>query len=68
MKRVFKGWTYNDTPYDLGFYWKQANWTDKPCKYLQAQSSTIFQNKGTKKEWDNEWPPVKVKITIEWED
>ena len=58
MKKVITGWTYQDEKFEF-----------EKLNILSAyEFPDIFPSKGTKDTWEiGDWPPVKVKITFEWE-
>lgn len=57
MKKIVKvGWVEKNDKVDIG-------WAgDDPYLHIW---SVIFQNKGTKSSWGGNWPPRKVRITVE---
>ncbi len=60
MKKTFTGWIGKSTTNFNNFYFSERLSTDR------LAIPEIHKTKGEKADWfDGDWPPVKVKITIE---
>lgn len=62
MKKTYTGWVRNSDDNADVMYW------DGPggCENLEGDISVIYKTKGRKKDWSpGDWPPRKIKITIE---
>jgi hypothetical protein len=57
-KKTITGWVYKNANMSKMFYW-EGDW-------LCLGDININKTKGKQAYWDpNEWPPIKVKVTIE---
>ena len=65
-QRVFKGWVGRTIRLRDIFWWTSLGPPDTELKF---NSSTVYKTRDSKESWgcDEEWPPRKVKITVEFE-
>ena len=60
---VYKSFVKDKTKFPIG--WKDAGWGDKALITYHF-GYPIYKKRGNKNDWDEEdWPPVKVKVTVE---
>lgn len=65
-KEVFIGWCAKDSVERGPFIW---SFNSDPSNMQLHIDTSIFEVRGRKNYWGpDEWPPYKVKVTVEWED
>ncbi len=74
-KKIYTGyigkWYFDDGGHIKLFEETSVSYTDRACKVILPRDifPEIFTTRGNKKEWENkDWPPKKIKITIELVD
>ena len=74
IKKQFIGYTYRSYIKDKDYFdkvrfpieWRKNDITGEKVLHTFPVGFPIYKNKGRKIDWDDEdWPPVKIKITIE---